>query len=135
MDSLRFLRIRNVCLQHGPKCLPNDLRILDWSNYPSKSLPSSFQLDELGQLCLQHSKIEQLSIRIKVDVLTYNPPFKFQYRGLKDRRKLRFHPYIFTWFHFGPKLFFPLLLVPILENASRFCPYHYIKDGNFTSGK
>ncbi|XP_030924527.1 protein SUPPRESSOR OF npr1-1, CONSTITUTIVE 1-like [Quercus lobata] len=65
MDNLRFLRIRNVCLQHGPKRLPNDLRILDWSNYPSKSLPSSFQADELVQLCLQHSKIEQLSIRIK----------------------------------------------------------------------
>ena len=69
MDNLRFLRIRNVCLQHGPKQLPNDLRILDWSNYPSKSLPSSFQPDELVQLCLQHSKIERLSIGIKVNVL------------------------------------------------------------------
>ena len=69
MDNLKFLRIRNVCLQHGPKQLPNDLRILDWSNYPSKSLPSSFQPDELVQLCLQHNKIERLSIGIKVNVL------------------------------------------------------------------
>ena len=69
MDNLKFLRIRNVCLQHGPKHLPNDLIIIDWNNYPSKSLPSSFQSNELVQLCLQHNKIEQLLIGRKVTML------------------------------------------------------------------
>ena len=67
--NLRFLRIHNICLQDGPKHLPNGLRILNWNGYPSKSLPLSFQPDELVLLCLQSSKIEQLWIGIKVIVL------------------------------------------------------------------
>ena len=50
MENLKFLRIFGFL--HVPSHLPNDLRILDWTLYPSKSLPSSFQLDELVQLCL-----------------------------------------------------------------------------------
>ena len=67
MENLKFLRI---CGIHCVPTHPNDLRILDWISYPSKSLPSSFQLDELVQLCLQQSKIEQLWIGIKVRLLT-----------------------------------------------------------------
>ncbi|XP_065638909.1 disease resistance protein RUN1 [Quercus suber] len=63
MDNLKFLRIYGIL--HVPTHLPNGLRILDWILYPSKSLQSSFQLDELVQLCLQQSKIEQLWIGIK----------------------------------------------------------------------
>ncbi|KAF3953652.1 hypothetical protein CMV_020924 [Castanea mollissima] len=63
MDNLKFLRICGIL--HVPTQLPNDLKILDWILYPSKSLQSSFQLDELVQLCLQQSKIEQLWIGIK----------------------------------------------------------------------
>uniref|UniRef100_A0A7N2MZ71 TIR domain-containing protein n=1 Tax=Quercus lobata TaxID=97700 RepID=A0A7N2MZ71_QUELO len=64
MYNLRFLEvfwIRNYVPTH----LPGDLRILDWIGYPSKSLPSSFQSDELVQLRLQWSQIEQLWIGIK----------------------------------------------------------------------
>ena len=67
MDNLKFLRICGIL--HVPTQLPNDLKILDWILYPSKSLQSSFQLDELVQLCLQQSKIEQLWIGIKVSIL------------------------------------------------------------------
>ncbi|XP_050242466.1 disease resistance protein RPV1-like [Quercus robur] len=63
MDNLKFLRICGIL--HVPTQLPNDLKILDWILYPSKSLQSSFQLDELVQLCLQQTKIEQLWIGIK----------------------------------------------------------------------
>ena len=66
MYNLKFLRVNNTF--HVPSHLPDDLRILDWTNYPLKSLPSSFQLDELVQLSLQWSKIEQLWIGIKVSV-------------------------------------------------------------------
>ena len=67
MDNLKFLRINGTLFI--PTHLPNDLRILDWISYPSKYLPLSFQLDELVQLCLQQSKIQQLWTGIKVSVL------------------------------------------------------------------
>ena len=67
MDNLKFLRIYGTLLV--PTHLPNDIRILDWISYPSKSLPSSYQLDELVQLRLQESKIQQLWTGIKVSVL------------------------------------------------------------------
>ena len=67
MYNLKFLRMNDVA--YVPTHLPDDLRILDWILYASKSLPSSFQLDELVQLCLQNSKIEQLWIGIKVSEL------------------------------------------------------------------
>ncbi|KAL0009633.1 hypothetical protein SO802_011135 [Lithocarpus litseifolius] len=63
MDNLKFLRIYGTL--YVPTHLPNDLRILEWISYPSKSLPSSFQLDELVRLCLQQSKIQQLWTGIK----------------------------------------------------------------------
>ncbi|XP_050242462.1 disease resistance protein RUN1-like [Quercus robur] len=63
MENLKFLRIFGFL--HVPSHLPNDLRILDWTLYPSKSLPSSFQLDKLVQLCLRQSKIERLWIGVK----------------------------------------------------------------------
>ncbi|XP_050263224.1 TMV resistance protein N-like isoform X2 [Quercus robur] len=63
MYNLKFLRMNDVA--YVPTHLPDDLRILDWISYSSKSLPSSFQSDELVQLCLQKSRIEQLWIGIK----------------------------------------------------------------------
>ena len=66
MYKLKFLRVNDI--DYVPTHFPDDLRILDWTSYPSKSLPSSFQLDELVQLRLQYSKIEQLWIGIKVSV-------------------------------------------------------------------
>ncbi|KAL4597620.1 hypothetical protein ACB092_11G002700 [Castanea dentata] len=63
INNLKFLRIDGTL--YVPTHLPNDLRILDWISYPSESLPSSFQLDELVQLYLQESKIQQLWKGIK----------------------------------------------------------------------
>ena len=45
MYNLKFLKANFI--KHVPTHLPDDLRILDWICYPSKSLASSFQLDEL----------------------------------------------------------------------------------------
>ena len=50
MPNLKLLMIHDVQLLHGPKHLSNKLRILDWSMYPSKSLPSNFQPYELVEL-------------------------------------------------------------------------------------
>ena len=60
MKYLKLLQIHGAQLMHDPKHLPNSLRVLDWSEYPSKSLPLSFQSNELVKLCLNYSKIERL---------------------------------------------------------------------------
>ncbi|KAF3967643.1 hypothetical protein CMV_008371 [Castanea mollissima] len=60
MPNLKLLIIHGVQFLHGPKHLSNNLRFLDWSEYPSKSLPSNFQPIELFELHLLHSKIERL---------------------------------------------------------------------------
>ncbi|KAM2397325.1 hypothetical protein EV1_033739 [Malus domestica] len=65
MCKLRLLDIHNVRLSKGPKHLPNALRVLKWSWYPSKCLPPIFQPDELRELSLQHSKIDHLWNGIK----------------------------------------------------------------------
>ena len=67
MYNLRFLEVDNIC--YVPTHLPGDLRVLHWVGYPLKSLPSSFQSDELVQLCMQEGNIEQLWIGRKVIVL------------------------------------------------------------------
>ena len=66
MYNLKFLKVYHI--NYVPTHLPEDLRILDWTCCALKSLPSSFQVDELVQLSLQYSKIEQLWIGIKVSV-------------------------------------------------------------------
>ncbi|XP_030964898.1 disease resistance protein RML1B-like [Quercus lobata] len=65
MPNLKLLIIHGVPFLHGPKHLSNDLRYLDWSEYPSKSLPSSFQPDELVKLLMCKRKIELLWEGIK----------------------------------------------------------------------
>ena len=66
MYNLKFLKVNHI--NYVPTHLLEDLRILVWTHYALKSLPSSFQLDELVQLSLQCSKIDQLWIGIKVSV-------------------------------------------------------------------
>ena len=73
MHNLKFLRINDI--NHVPTHLPNDLKILNWNEYPSKSLPSSFQLNELIQLCLQRSEINQIWIGRKVLMLSSSQLF------------------------------------------------------------
>nr|AFP55572.1 TIR-NBS-LRR [Rosa rugosa] len=60
MCKLKLLYIHNLRLSVGPKFLPNALRFLNWSWYPSKSLPPCFQPDELTELSLVHSNIDHL---------------------------------------------------------------------------
>nr|AEE43930.1 TIR-NBS-LRR resistance protein muRdr1F [Rosa multiflora] len=60
MCKLKLLYIHNLRLSLGPIYLPNALRFLNWSWYPSKSLPPCFQPDKLTELSLVHSNIDHL---------------------------------------------------------------------------
>ncbi|XP_030965858.1 TMV resistance protein N-like isoform X2 [Quercus lobata] len=50
VHDLKLLIIDNVHLLHEPKYLPNALRFLDWSEYPSKYFPPSFQQKSFDSL-------------------------------------------------------------------------------------
>ncbi|PHT73702.1 hypothetical protein T459_24487, partial [Capsicum annuum] len=66
MTRLRFLKFRNAYVFQGPDFLPDELRWLDWHGYPSKSLPISFQGEQLVSLKLKSSSIIQLWETYKV---------------------------------------------------------------------
>ncbi|KAK9928612.1 hypothetical protein M0R45_025737 [Rubus argutus] len=55
MSKLRYLKINNGNLPNGLECLPNSLRILQWTGYPLKSLPQHFNLEKMIELSLCHS--------------------------------------------------------------------------------
>ncbi|KAJ6878447.1 TMV resistance protein N-like [Populus alba x Populus x berolinensis] len=60
MSKLRLLKIDNVQLSEGPDDLSNKLGFLEWHSYPSKSLPAGLQVDELVELHMANSSLEQL---------------------------------------------------------------------------
>ncbi|KAI5559099.1 hypothetical protein BDE02_17G087000 [Populus trichocarpa] len=60
MSRLRLLKIDNMQLSEGPEDLSNNLRFLEWHSYPSKSLPAGLQVDELVELHMANSNLEQL---------------------------------------------------------------------------
>ncbi|XP_057984815.1 disease resistance protein RUN1-like [Hevea brasiliensis] len=60
MKRLRLLKLRNLHLSHGLEYLSNKLRYLEWDGYPFKYLPSTFQPDDLVELHMRCSNMEQL---------------------------------------------------------------------------
>ncbi|XP_057986651.1 disease resistance protein RPV1-like [Hevea brasiliensis] len=60
MKALRLLILFNLNLSKDIEYLSNELRYLEWSGYPFKSLPQTFQPDQLAELHLSYSRIEQL---------------------------------------------------------------------------
>ncbi|KAK8329850.1 hypothetical protein V6Z12_A11G353200 [Gossypium hirsutum] len=60
MKKLRLFRVLCLSNCNDLKYLFNELRLLDWTGYPLRSLPSSFQPDNLVVLLLPYSRIEQL---------------------------------------------------------------------------
>ncbi|ESW23433.1 hypothetical protein PHAVU_004G046400 [Phaseolus vulgaris] len=65
MKNLRILIIEDSTFSTGPKHLPNSLRVLDWSCYPSPSLPSDFnpkrfEILLMPESCLQIFKPEKM---------------------------------------------------------------------------
>ncbi|KAM2363374.1 hypothetical protein ACFX1X_002441 [Malus domestica] len=60
MVNLRLLKVHNMHLPEGLNRLPNSLRFLEWRGYPLQYLPSGFDPDELVELIMCQSRIEQL---------------------------------------------------------------------------
>ncbi|XP_028090037.1 TMV resistance protein N-like [Camellia sinensis] len=88
MTSLRILIIRSFVLSEDLKYLPNNLRYLDWRQYPLRCLPSEFRPMCLVELHITFSNIEQLWMGTEVlhnlrtlnlsysEYLTMSPDFK-----------------------------------------------------------
>jgi hypothetical protein len=60
MSHLRLLILWGVVFSGHLNCLSNELRYVEWDEYPFKCLPSNFQPDELVELILKYSNITQL---------------------------------------------------------------------------
>ncbi|KAG8479654.1 hypothetical protein CXB51_029382 [Gossypium anomalum] len=60
MKKLRLLKVHCLSNCDDLKFLSNELRLLDWTGYPLRYLPSSFQPDNLVALLLPYSHIQQL---------------------------------------------------------------------------
>ncbi|KAI5419352.1 hypothetical protein KIW84_043496, partial [Lathyrus oleraceus] len=60
LSQLRLLKLCEIKLPQGFNCFPSSLKVLEWRGCPLKTLPLSNHLDEIVDLKLQHSKIEQL---------------------------------------------------------------------------
>nr|AGH33851.1 resistance gene-like protein [Cucumis melo] len=58
MTGLKVLRVHNVFLSGDLEYLSSKLRLLSWHGYPFRNLPSDFQPNELLELNLQNSCIE-----------------------------------------------------------------------------
>ncbi|OWM89410.1 hypothetical protein CDL15_Pgr024158 [Punica granatum] len=60
MKRLRLLIVHNARFSSGPDYLPNNLRWLEWSNYPSPSLPHNFHPKKLAVLKLKFGSMAHL---------------------------------------------------------------------------
>ncbi|KAI5323665.1 hypothetical protein L3X38_032737 [Prunus dulcis] len=60
MYNLKYLEFYNVIISSSPRRLPNSLRIIKWSGYPSRFLPPSFQPNFLISLEMRDNKLVRL---------------------------------------------------------------------------
>ncbi|XP_059454645.1 disease resistance protein Roq1-like [Corylus avellana] len=60
MKRLRLLIIRNAHLSKEPNFLSNELRVIDWVEYPGEYFPSNFRGKNLVILRMAHSRIKIL---------------------------------------------------------------------------
>ena len=67
-SKMNKLKLLKICKLHLPclSKLSNELLLLEWHEYPLKSLPKSFQPLELVELIMHHSGIKQLPSEFSV---------------------------------------------------------------------
>ena len=57
MKNLKFLIVNNVDICGGIEYLPNELRLLDWPEFPFSSLPFNFRPQKLIALNMPESQV------------------------------------------------------------------------------
>ncbi|XP_029124763.1 TMV resistance protein N isoform X2 [Cajanus cajan] len=60
MKKLRLLKINNAHISADFQYLSDELRLIDWSGYPSSTLPQNFHPKRLVSLNLSHGRIKNL---------------------------------------------------------------------------
>ncbi|XP_040995568.1 disease resistance protein RUN1-like isoform X4 [Juglans microcarpa x Juglans regia] len=60
MKRLRFFINPNACFSEGPNYLSNELRLLDWPEYPLQALPSNFHGKKLSVFRVSNSLFKEL---------------------------------------------------------------------------
>ena len=67
-SNMNKLKLLKICKLHLPclRNLSNELLLLEWHEYPLKSLPKSFQPPELVELIMHRSSIMQLPSEFSV---------------------------------------------------------------------
>jgi len=81
MKNLRILIIENTTFSTGPEHLPNSLRVLDWSCYPSPSLPADFNPKRVELLLMPESCLQifqPYNVCISFEVIIFNMNFYFK---------------------------------------------------------
>ncbi|WVZ03039.1 hypothetical protein V8G54_023845 [Vigna mungo] len=73
MKNLRILIVRNMSFSHESSCLSNNLRLLDWKNYPSQSFPSEFYPRKIGAFNLSRFPVIALEEPFKLTNVSIVP--------------------------------------------------------------
>ncbi|EEF30442.1 leucine-rich repeat-containing protein, putative [Ricinus communis] len=60
LKKIRLLKFRNVYFSQSLEYLSNELRYLKWYGYPFRNLPCTFQSNELLELNMSYSQVEQI---------------------------------------------------------------------------
>ncbi|KAB1211899.1 TMV resistance protein N [Morella rubra] len=60
MKRLRVFINHNARFSGGPKCLSNELRVLDWAHYPLQSLPSNFSGNKLVVFRMHNNPFKEM---------------------------------------------------------------------------
>ncbi|KAI4356901.1 hypothetical protein L6164_000884 [Bauhinia variegata] len=71
MNNLRILIVRNASFSTGPKHLPNNLRLLDWEEYPSEFLPQGLYTRQVIVLKLCANRLKLAKQFQKFEKLTH----------------------------------------------------------------
>jgi hypothetical protein len=78
MTRLKMFINRNACFSEKPNFFSNELRLLDWSNYPGESLPSNFCGKNLVVLTMPRSQLKELEgVQVELLFLIFLPLYYF----------------------------------------------------------
>lgn len=66
MKNLQFFKARDAYFSGDFKYLPNNLRLIDWPEFPFESLPLDFDPKKLVKLNMPRSRMLQLGGTFKV---------------------------------------------------------------------